>query len=173
MNSSLRNAVALTALGFVIVAGQSMAQIDTHRSTTEPMQPSITEPAQPTVTEPIRPAVREPQPPATTEPMAPKFGRDVPTIRGQADSVTGAIVGQESAAPIERHSDFLATTPNQRVELFDAVDADGDLRAQWGEIRKQDVGIDRDTFEELDVDGSDDLDRGEFVGVGSHPAESR
>lgn len=171
MNSSIRNRIALAAFGFVIVAEPSFAQTDVN-SSTEPMQPSVTEPAQPSITEPMQPTIREPRPPATTEPMEPEFGREVPTVRGPAGSVAETVVGQERAAPIERHSNFMESTPTQRVQLFDAVDADGDLRVQWGEIREQEINIDRETFEELDVDNTDDLDRSEFVGVGSHPAGS-
>lgn len=167
MNNVIKPIFAATASLFVIVAANTVAQ-GAPESSIEPMQPSATEPMQPSVTEPMQPSMTEPRAPATTEPMDPEVGSRVPPVQGIPNSVAETQPGQERTAPIERHADHMDTTPAQRVELFEAADADGDLRLQRQELQEQGMNMEQDAFEELDADESGDLDRGEFVGVGSN-----
>lgn len=157
--------VAITA--GVSIAGHGIAEIDDApgRLTPAPTQPTVTQPIEPSVTEPTPPGVTRPTAPATTEPRQSLFERDVPPVEGSVDSVAETAAGQERTAPIEHHSDPLQATPAERLKLFEALDADGDLRVQWREVAESGVDMDRRTFEDRDVDGSDDLGRGEFVGV--------
>lgn len=170
MNNVIKPIFTATASLFVIVTANAMAQ-GAMESSIEPMQPSATEPMQPSVTEPMRPAITEPMAPATTQPMEPEIGPRVPPVQGIPSSVAETQVGQERTAPIERHADHLETNPAQRVEIFNAADADGDLRLQREELHNQGMSMGQNKFDELDIDESGDLDRTEFVGVGSRSSD--
>lgn len=165
MTPLMKSIIAITA--GVAIAGQSAAEIGgaPQRSTPEPTPPPVTQPADPTVTEPVEPGLTRPTAPATTEPSQLPSERDVPPIQGPVDSVAETAADQERTAPIDRHSNPLDARPAERIQLFEAIDSDGDLRVQWREIRESGVEMDRATFEDRDVDGSGDLNRGEFVGV--------
>lgn len=68
--------------------------------------------------------------------------------------------------PVYEQDDHLHTTPDRAFQIFKSLDIDSDRRVQWSEMRNSHYSVKREVFERLDTDGSDSLDREEFVAIG-------
>lgn len=66
-----------------------------------------------------------------------------------------------------KQDDHIHTTPDTAVLRFEVLDADGDRRLQWDEM--QVVDMTRDVFTTLDTDGSESLDREEYIAISPSP----
>lgn len=133
---------------------------------------SSIEPEQPTVTKPIEPTRTRPESPSSLDPTGPAVGEAMGDTRQQSSrpqmqtdnqpATSSAVVEQTT---VDSDFDRRQASAEERVRVFDTLDANNDLRLQWRELREQNVGIDREMFKQLDKDDTGDLDRGEFVGV--------
>lgn len=155
--------IALCAVGASFTfAASSMAQVGIGSSI---------EPEQPTVTEPVEPTRTRPSTPSSLDPAGPAVGEAMGGTREQSPRPQMQTIDQpDASAAVEQTTvdgdfDRRQASAEERVRVFDALDANNDLRLQWRELREQNVGIDREMFKQLDRDDTGDLDRSEFVGV--------
>lgn len=69
--------------------------------------------------------------------------------------------------PVWQQDDHIHTTPDAAVRRFKVLDQDSDRRLQWDEV--QAVDMDKHIFRTLDTDGSDSLDREEYIAISPSP----
>lgn len=99
-------------------------------------------------------------------PMAAIGDQNGAKARTQAE-VPAVFPTQSRDVPSYLQYDHIHTTPDAPVARFEDLDLDDDERLQWGEMDS--LGMEQETFRQIDVDGSGDLNEEEYVAVSPAP----